>query len=182
MSHTARRPGVRHGLIIMAVLGLLVTLGSCSDPAAPGSVEVTEGRLTASRPAAWVTPVTAEAPWNAGFRLAPDSIEQIQFSGDFGQYATAAQAVGTLIGRAQVKMAGFTVVETRDITVEGATTAQLVRYTITDNNGSQVFGSWIVAAHWPYPQSVAVSVLTPKYDPELERQVLTSLRMKPELG
>jgi hypothetical protein len=182
MRNTARRHGVRRGLIMVAVLGLLATFGGCSDPSAPGSVEVTAGRLTASRPAAWVTPVTAEAPWSTGFRLAPDSIEQIQFSGDFGQYATAAQAIGTLIGRAQVKMADFTVVETRDITVEGATTAQLVRYTITDNNGSQVSGSWIVAAHWPYPQSVAVSVLTPKYDPELERQVLASLQMKPELG
>ncbi|HYI57631.1 MAG TPA: hypothetical protein VEX66_05645 [Microlunatus sp.] len=182
MRNAVRRRGVRRGLIMVTLLGLLATFGGCSDPAAPDTVEVTAGRLTASRPAAWVTPVTAEAPWNAGFRLTPDSIEQIQFSGDFGQYATAAQAVGTLIGRAQVKLANFTVVETRDITVDGATTAQLVRYTITDNSGSQVFGSWIVAAHWPYPQSVAVSVLTPKYDPELERQVLSSLRMRPQLG
>ena len=120
----------------------------------------TAGRLTASRPAAWVAPVTAEAPWNAGFRLAPDSIEQIQVSGDFGQYPTAAQAMGTLIGQAQVELEGFEVVESRDMTVEGATTGQLIRYTITDNTGSQVSGYWFVAAHWPYPQSVAVSVLT----------------------
>ena len=73
-------------------------------------------------------------------------------------------------------------VETRDVEVEGATTAQVVRYTITDNSSSQVFGDWIVAAHWPYPQSVAVSMLTPKYDPELERQVLTRCGCSPDLG
>jgi hypothetical protein len=167
---------------MITMIGLLAALGACTDPSTPQTVPVAEGRLTATRPAAWVTSVPVEEPWGSGFRQSTDSVEQIQFSGDFGEYATAAQAIGTLIGRAQLKLADFTVVETRDIAVEGATTAQLVRYTITDNSGSQVFGEWIVAAHWPYPQSVAVSLLTPKYDPELERQVLASLRMKPQLG
>ena len=92
------------------------------------------------------------------------------------------EAVGTLIGQAQIKLAKFTVVETRDVEIEGATTAQVVRYTITDNANSQLAGEWIVAAHWPYPQSVAVSILTPQHDPDLERAVLDSMRMRPDLG
>jgi hypothetical protein len=72
-------------------------------------------------------------------------------------------------------------VQSRDVTVAGATTGQATRYTITDNTGSQLSGEWIVAAHWPYPQSVAVSILDDRFDPELERRVLESLQLKPVL-
>jgi hypothetical protein len=166
---------------IAAWLGLmLVGLLGCTDPEAAAYVEVVDGKLTVNRPAAWETPIKVDQPWTSGFRPAPDSIEQMQLSQDFGEYATAGEAMGTLIGLAQLKLAKFTVVETRDVEVEGATTAQVVRYTITDNANSQLAGEWIVAAHWPYPQSVAVSILTPRHDPELERQVLDSMRMRPE--
>ena len=161
---------------------VILGLGGCSDPDAPAYVEVQDGKLTVDRPVAWQTPITVDAPWTTGFRLAPDSIEQIQLSGDFGEYATAGEAVGTLIGQAQIKLAKFTVVETRDVEIEGATTAQVVRYTITDNANFQLAGEWIVAAHWPYPQSVAVSILTRQHDPDLERAVLDSMRMRPDLG
>jgi hypothetical protein len=169
--------------MIAALLGVVLAgMGGCSDPKTPSYVEVQDGKLTVNRPTAWQTPIQVDRPWTSGFRLAPDSIEQLQLSGDFGEYATAGEAVGTLIGQAQIKLAKFTVVETRDVQVEGATTAQVVRYTITDNANSQLTGEWIVAAHWPYPQSVAVSILTPRHDPELERQVLDSMRMRPVLG
>ena len=161
---------------------VIIGLGGCAEPEAPAYVEVQDGKLTVDRPVAWQTPIPADVPWTAGFRLAPDSIEQIQLSGDFGEYATAGEAVGTLIGLAQIKLAKFSVVETRDVEIEGATTAQVVRYTITDNANSQLAGEWIVAAHWPYPQSVAVSILTPQHDPELERHVLDSMRMRPVPG
>jgi hypothetical protein len=157
---------------------MLVGLLGCTDPETPAYIEVVDGKLTVDRPAAWQTPIPVDKPWTSGFRPAPDSIEQIQFSGDFGEYATAGEAMGTLIGLAQIKLAKFTVVETRDVEIEGATTAQVVRYTITDNANSQLAGEWIVAAHWPYPQSVAVSITTPQHDPELERQVLDSMRMR----
>lgn len=164
---------------IAAWLGvMLIGLVGCTDPEAAAYVEVVDGRLTVSRPVAWEVPIEVDEPWTSGFRPAPDSIEQIQLSGDFGEYATAGEAMGTLIGLAQIKLAKFTVVETRDVEIEGATTAQVVRYTITDNANSQLAGEWIVAAHWPYPQSVAVSILTPRHDPELERQVLDSMRMR----
>jgi hypothetical protein len=169
--------------LIAALLGVvLLGLAGCTDPEAPAYVEVQDGKLTVERPAAWETPIEVDEPWSAGFRLAPDSIEQIQLSGDFGEYATAGEAVGTLIGQAQIELAEFTVVETRDVEVEGATTAQIVRYTFLDNANSQLSGEWIVAAHWPYPQSVAVSILTPRHDPDLEQQVLDSMRMRPVLG
>lgn len=164
--------------LAVALFGLL----GCTDPEAPAYVEVVDGKLTANRPAAWEAPVEVDEPWTSGFRLAPDSVEQVQLSGDFGEYATAGEAVGTLIGQAQIKLAKFTVVETRDVEVRGATTAQVVRYTILDNANSQVSGTWIVAAHWPYPQSVAVSVLMPQHDPDLERQILDSMRMRPVLS
>jgi hypothetical protein len=169
--------------LIAALLGVvLLGLAGCTDPEAPAYVEVQDGKLTVERPAAWETPIEVDEPWSAGFRLAPDSIEQIQLSGDFGEYATAGEAVGTLIGQAQIELAEFTVVETRDVEVEGATTAQIVRYTFLDNANSQLSGEWIVAAHWPYPQSVAVSILTPRHDPDVEQQVLDSMRMRPVLG
>ena len=168
---------------IGAWLGImLIGLVGCTDPEAAAYVEVVDGRLTVSRPVAWEVPIEVDEPWTSGFRPAPDSIEQIQFSGDFGEYATAGEAVGTLIGQAQIKLAEFTVVETRDVEIRGATTAQVVRYTILDNANSQVAGEWIVAAHWPYPQSVAVSILTPQHDPELERQILDSMRIRPVLA
>ncbi len=161
---------------------LLLGIVGCTDPGEPGYEQIQDAKLTADRPSTWSTPVPVDQPWTSGFRLAPDSIEQIQFSGDFGEYATAGEAVGTLIGQAQIKLADFTVVETRDVEIKGATTAQVVRYTITDNAKSQLAGEWIVAAHWPYPQSVAVSILTPQFDPELERHVLQSLRLRPVLA
>ncbi len=165
-------------LLAVGLAVVLLGLVGCTDPEAPAYVEVVDGKLTATRPVAWEIPVEVDQPWTSGFRLTPDSIEQIQFSGDFGECATAAEAVGTLIGQAQIKLARFTVVETRDVEVRGATTAQVVRYTFLDNANSQLAGEWIVAAHWPYPQSVAVSILTPRHDPELERQVLDSMRMQ----
>ncbi len=169
--------------LIAAVLGvLLIGLGGCTDPETSAYVQVQDGKLTVDRPTAWQVTIPVDPPWTSGWRLAPDSIEQIQLSGDFGEYTTAGEAVGTLIGQAQIKLAKFTVVETRDVEVEGATTAQVVRYTITDNANSQLSGEWILAAHWPYPQSVAVSILTPQYDPDLERTVLDSMRMRPDLG
>jgi hypothetical protein len=177
---------MRHRVLGVVLAGLLVgallVLGGCTDPQTPSFVEFTDGKLTVVRPAAWTTQTPVDLPWTLGYRLAPNSIEQIQVSGDFGEYATAAEAVGTLIGQAQVSLAQFTVVETREVDVAGATTAQVVRYTITDNTNSQVFGEWIAAAHWPYPQSVAVSILTPRYDVDLERQVLESMRMRPDLS
>lgn len=176
-----RTPTSRAIFTALVVTALLV-LGGCSPPESSNYVEVMDGKIDVVRPAPWATEIPGDLPWTRGWRLAPESIEQIQISGDFGEYATAGQAVGTLIGQAQVSLAAFTVVETRDVEVAGATTAQVVRYTMTDNNNSQVFGEWIVAAHWPYPQSVAVSILTPRYDVELERQVLDSLRMRPVLS
>ncbi len=170
------------GLLTGLLVGALLAVTGCTDPSAPAYVEVTDGGLTAVRPAAWNTPTPVDPPWTQGFRSGPQSVEQIQFSPDFGEHATAAEAMGTLIGRGQVALAEFTVVETRDVEVKGATTAQVVRYTITDNAGSQVSGEWMVAAHWPYPQSMAISILTPRYDPDLERAVLESMRMKPELS
>ena len=175
------RGGARRAIAAWLAVVLFGLLG-CTDPEAPAYVEVVDGKLTASRPAGWEVPVEVDQPWSSGFRLAPDSIEQIQFSGDFGEYATAGEAVGTLIGQAQIKLAKFTVVETRDVEVRGATTAQVVRYTILDNASSQLSGTWIVAAHWPYPQAVAISILTPLHDPDLERQVLDSMRLRPVLA
>ena len=172
-----RSRGLRR-LIAVWLTVLMIGLAGCTDPETPAYVEVVDGRLTVARPVAWEIPIEVDQPWTSGFRPAPDSIEQIQLSGDFGEYATAGEAMGTLIGLAQIKLAKFTVVETRDVEIEGATTAQVVRYTITDNTNSQLAGEWIVAAHWPYPQSVAVSILTPRHDPELERQVLDSMRMQ----
>lgn len=159
----------------------LVLLGatSCSDPEAAAYVAVENAKLRVDRPSAWTTPIAVEAPWTQGFRSAPDSVDQMQVSGDFGEYVTAAQAMGTLIGQAQIGLREFTVVQTRDVAVKGATTAQLVQYTITDNVGSQVSGEWIVAVQWPYPQSVAVSILKPLPDVELERRILDSMELRP---
>lgn len=176
------RTRTSRAVLIGLVVATLLSFGGCSAPKSSNYVEVIDGKLTAVRPSAWLTEIPGDLPWTRGWRPAADSIEQIQISGDFGEYATAGQAVGTLIGQAQVSLADFTVIETRDVEVRGATTAQVVRYTITDNSNSQVFGEWIVAVHWPYPQSVAVSILTPRYDIELERQVLDSLRMRPVLS
>lgn len=163
-------------LRVVAALGLLACGTACSGTTDPDYVTVTDARLTVVRPAAWRTPVPVEKPWAAGFGLAPSSVEQIQVSGDFGDYTTAAEAAGTLVGVGQVGLQDFTVVQTRDLEVEHATSAQAVRYTITDNQGSQVTGEWIVAVRWPEQQSVAVSLLTPRFDPDLERHVIDSLR------
>jgi hypothetical protein len=166
------------------VLVVSLTLGglsACSDPGAAAYTEVSVDKLTVDRPAGWNTEMTVEEPWTQGFRLAPDSVEQMQVSGDFGEYPTAAAAMGTLIGQAQVGLKGFEVVESRDVEIKGATTGRITRFTITDNTGSQLSGEWFVAAHWPYPQSVAVSVLQPQFDAELERRILESMELKPVL-
>lgn len=162
-----------------ALVGVLLPLWACSAAPDPNYVAVSDGLLTVDRPKAWSTPLPVEAPWKAGFRLGPSSVEQLQLSGDFGDYVSAAEGTAYLVGVGQVGLDGFTVVQTRDLEVKNATSAQAVRYTITDNHGSQVFGEWIVAVRWPEQRSVAVSLLTPRFDPDLERQVIASLRMAP---
>lgn len=181
MRNATRGQRRRRGAAAAVLVLLLTGLSACSDPESADYVPAELGKLSVDRPTTWTTAIPVEAPWNQGFRAAPDSVEQIQLSGDFGEFVTAAQAMGTLIGQAQVSLAGFTVVQTRDVEVKGATTAQAVQYTITDNTGSQVSGEWIVAAHWPYPQSVAVSILKPQFDPDLERRVLESMVLRPVL-
>ena len=166
-------PAVRRAV---AALCLLAFGAACSGTTDPDYVTVTNGRLTVVRPAAWRTEVPVEKPWAAGWRLSATSVEQVQVAGDFGDFTTAAEAAGILVGVGQVGLADFTVVQTRDLEVKNATSAQAVRYTITDNQGSQVAGEWIVAVRWPEQQSVAVSLLTPRFDPDLERHVIDSLR------
>ena len=159
------------------VTSTLLALSGCADEEKASYLRTETGRLVVDRPSAWATPFEVEAPWTSGYRAAPDSVEQIQLSGDFGEFVTASEAVGTLIGKAQVSLRDFKVVQSRDLTVKGATTGRATQYTFTANGGSQLTGEWIVAAHWPYPQSVAVSILTPTFDPDLERRVIDSLEM-----
>lgn len=161
-----------------ALLLVLTLLCGCTNAADDGYVSETVGRLTIDRPAGWDLEASVETPWNKGFRDAPDVPEQLWISGDFGSYATAAQGMGTLVGRAQVGVPGFSVTESREITVKGATTAQLTRFTITDKDAGTLSGLWIVAAHWPYPQSVAVSVQAATPDPTLERQLIESMELR----
>jgi hypothetical protein len=168
---TWRRLGVSAALV-----GLLA---GCSQPLDEAYARVETGKLVVDRPSGWQEPIPVEPPWTAGFRPTPTSVEQIQLSGDFGDFVTAGEAMGSLIGQAQVGLKEFHVVETRDVEVEGATTAQLVRYTITDDQDSPLFGEWIVANHWPKQQSAAVSILTPQFQPDLERRVVDSMRFTP---
>lgn len=170
---------VRGGLVGLIALSILAS--GCSNPGDPNYVKVNNGRIVVDRPAAWATDVPVEEPWTIGFRAAPGSVEQIQLSGDFGEFMSAGQGMGSLIGQAQLGLKEFTVVETRDVEVKGATNAQAVRYTMEDNTGSQLSGEWVVAARWPYPQSVAVSILSQEFDPDLERQVLESMELRPVL-
>jgi len=169
--------GWRAGLLVLLLIGVM----GCSDPDASNYITERVGKLVVDRPRAWSVEISVEQPWSKGFRLAPDSVEQIQLSGDFGEFVTAAQAMGTLIGQAQVNLHAFEIVQSRDVKIKGATTGQITRYTMRDNAGSQLFGEWIVAAHWPYPQSVAVSILTPQFDPDLERRVVDSMELRPLL-
>ncbi|WP_375426522.1 hypothetical protein [uncultured Friedmanniella sp.] len=175
----------RRGPHVPALLTALITalafgLGGCSQPADQDYTSVTTGMLVVDRPAGWQDVIPVQAPWAVGFRPTPTAVEQIQLSGDFGHFVTAGEAVGSLIGQAQVGLKEFHVVETRDLTVQGATTAQVVRYTITDNQDSQLSGEWIVANQWPAQQSAAVSILTPQYQPDLERRVVDSMRFSPK--
>lgn len=164
-----------------AVLIMVVALlaGGCTTPD-QGYVSESVGRLTVDRPAGWDLEMPAESPWNKGFRDAADAPEQLQLSGDFGGYASAGQAMGTLIGKAQVGLPSFRVIESREITVAGASSAQLTRYTVADGGDGELAGLWIVAAHWPYPQSVADSVLAAEHDPVLEQRLISSMRLRPD--
>ncbi|WP_147264138.1 hypothetical protein [Desertihabitans brevis] len=165
-------------LLCLGVLGLT----ACTDPEDARYVREETGRLSVDRPAAWATPIEVQEPWTAGFQQGPDSVEQIQLSGLLGEYATASEAASTLIGQAQLApgLDGFEVVEIREVSIEGATTGQLTRFTVDSPDGGQVSGTWVVAARYPYPQAVAVSILTPVHDPELERRVLESMELHPE--
>jgi hypothetical protein len=175
MAHTSWRSAT----VVATLVALVTSLGGCSEPVDQAYTRVETGKLVVDRPAGWQDPIPVEAPWTAGFRPTPTSVEQIQMSGDFGDFVTAGEAVGSLIGQAQVGLKQFHVVETRDVEIKGATTAQVVRYTITDNRDSQLAGEWIVVNHWPKQQSAAVSILTPQFQPDLERRVIDSMRFTP---
>ncbi|QDP96609.1 hypothetical protein FOE78_12430 [Microlunatus elymi] len=167
--------------VVTLVVAAALAVGSvgCAS-GAKDWVEVSTGKLTVDRPANWSTKMQVTKPWTDGYRLSKDSVEQMQLSGDFGEYTTAREAVGTLEGKARLGgVQGFKIVEKRDVKIKGATTATLTRYTITNNNGDPVNGEWIVAVRWPYPQSVAVSILSPQYNQDLERHVLDTMELHP---
>lgn len=163
------------------VLALTLTGGivGCSGSHSTKWTKVSSGRLTVDRPASWSTRMKVTRPWTAGFQPSPKAVDQMQLSGDFGEYNTATEATGTLVGKAQASLNNFTIVETRDVKIDGATTGRLVRYTVNDNRNRPVHGEWIVGAHYPYPQSVAVSILSRTYDRDLEQRVLSTMRMQP---
>jgi len=170
MSPNARR---------LAAVALLVTVVTGCSSADPGYTKLKTGRVELQRPTAWQDPIPVQAPWAVGFRPTPTSVEQLQVSGDFGDYVSATEAAGILMGRSQMGLEGFKVVETRDVEVKGATSAEVVRFTITDDKGAPVSGEWIIVAQWPKQQTAVVSILTPQYQPELERAVLDSMRFRP---
>lgn len=170
----------RSAAAILLALSLVMGMAGCSDPDSKDWVQVSSGRLTVDRPADWSTTMKVTKPWTAGYQPSAKSVEQFQVSGNFGDYNTAAEATGVLIGKAQVSLDGFTIVETRDIKIPGATTARVVRYTISDNNNQTINGEWIVGAHYPYPQSVAVSILSTTYNRDLEQRVIATMKMKPK--
>lgn len=168
--------------VIAAGAATIVLLAGCTSPEDANYIEVTVGKLTIDRPAAWATEVPTEEPWTAGWAVAADSIEQIRLSGDFGDYTSAAEGAATLTAQAQVTFEGFEIVESRDVELRGATTGRLVRFTIDDPQGNDVVGTWIVGAVWPYPQSAAVATLTPTHDPDLERRLLESFEISADTG
>lgn len=171
----------RTAMAILVALSLVIGIAGCSnDPDAKNWTRISAGRLTVDRPAAWNTTMTVTKPWTAGYQPSANSVEQIQVSNNFGNYDTAADATGVLIGQAQMSLDGFNIVQTRDIKIPGATTGRIVRYTINDNNNQAVYGEWIVGVHWPYPQSVAVSILSRSYDRDLEQRVISTMKMTPQ--
>ncbi|MGL4257293.1 MAG: hypothetical protein ACRCSL_13235 [Microbacterium sp.] len=181
---TARRslaPRASHLLALTALAAAIVFLGVAVSGCTPGAyTQVRVERLSVEIPTSWdVRLDDLEEPWAEGYQPEAGGTEQIQLSGDFGDVMSAGQAMGTLVGRAQVGLEGFEVVASDEIEVRGATTAQLTQYTLEDPDGTPYCGTWIVAALWPHPQSIAVSILTDTCDDEVIAHVKDSLALHP---
>lgn len=167
---------VRRVASVAVAVAIAAACSGCGSDA--GGYESTSvGMLEVDHPAAWTTSVAVRKPWTKGFRRAKDSVEQMQVSGDLGGYSSATEAMGVLMAYGNAGLDGFHVEKTRDVEVDGATSAEVARFTITDDKGAKVHGEWFVAVKWPGLHSVGVSTLSRRADPGLEKHVLSSMRM-----
>ena len=162
---------------MVAAIAVAAACAGCGDADEGDYASTSVGMLEVDHPAAWTTALATQKPWTKGFRRAPGSVEQMQVSGDLGGYTTATEAMGVLMMQGNVGLDGFHVVGTREVKVDGATSAEVARFTLTDDKGAKVHGEWFVAVKWPGLHSVAVSTLSRRVDPGLEKHVLASMRM-----
>lgn len=183
-ARTARRPlaaRASHPVARTALAAAMVFVAVSVSGCAPGAyTQVRVERLSVDIPTSWnVEMDDVEDPWAEGYQPEAGGTDQIQLSGDFGDYMNAEQAMGTLVGQAQLGLDGFEVIASDEIEVRGATTAQLTQYTLDGPDGTSYCGTWIVAALWPYPQSIAVSILTDTCDDDMIGHVKDSLALHP---
>jgi hypothetical protein len=191
--HSSMPPAVRNArrtlaprasrlLALTALAAAMVFVAVSVSGCTPGAyTQVRVERLSVDIPTSWNVEIDdLEEPWAAGYRPEVGATDQIQLSGDFGDYTSAQQAMGTLVGQAQLGLAGFEVIASDEIEVRGATTAQLTQYTLDGPDGTPYCGTWIIAALWPHPQSIAVSILTDTCDAEAIDRVKDSLVLHPQ--
>lgn len=178
------RGGIGRRVVFAGAVAVLVAgLSACgSEPSgpAPGKADakvayttVEAGHLTVEYPSSWKK-IDTTKPWTVG--VAGDGM-QLQVAGEFSEDQGSFPALARLDLPATLKLAGYTPVETTDITVDGAYDAMYRKYTYT-NEGQTYHGIWILASQWPYPAVGVVSISGPKLDDGVVNQVIKTLTFK----
>ena len=107
-----------------------------------------------------------------------DDVPTLSLSGDFGDFGTARVAMTTLIGDLQVNTPGFSVDDTVDIEIPGATSAVRLDFVYGTEETNGVFdGMWIVASDESTDKAVAVALSATELDADLRNQVQDSMVM-----
>lgn len=185
MTHHKSRfsiPTVALGLVLagFAPAAKAQLAGNLTAVADSESERGTTGRLKVGVPQGWTEQVVEGDVF--GLRYTDGGGEDaptLSLAGDFGPYGTARVALNTLIGQVQTSTPGFSVEETTDIEVPGATSAVRLDFVYGTEETMGVFeGMWIVASDDKTDQSVALALSATEIDDALASSVQSSVVMQ----
>lgn len=150
------------------------------DAEAGGGVRGQSGRLRVAVPEGWQEETLSDQLFSLRYVQTPGDPDSVTVSlaGEFGPYDTARVGLSTLVAEVQVGTPGFSVEETTDIDVPGATSAVRLDFVYgTEEDGGTFEGMWIVASDADTDESVAVAVSGPTVEDSLLEEAQDSMTM-----
>lgn len=156
------------------VAALLLALLTACTPASANQVE--EGHWRLSLDQSWQRTQPQSLPWTLAYRS--DGLT-LQLTGKFSEDADARSGLTRLAIPARLALTDYAATTVEDITIPGADSAVLERFSYTEA-GAPRQAVWIIATQWPYPATAALSLSGEQVSQEAIQDLLSTLEFEPQ--